>query len=126
TSLDKTGRVWDAATGRQIAVLVGHTLVVETGAFSPDGRRVVTASDDGTARIWDAQTGRQIGVLNRGSRVTNASFSRDGRLIATASDDGTISIWDAASEWPVKVLSGHTETVDTAAFSPDGHFIVSA
>ncbi|HZT03949.1 MAG TPA: protein kinase [Steroidobacteraceae bacterium] len=123
---DGTARIWDAATGRQIMLLVGHTDQLGSASYSDDGQRIITASDDGTARIWDAQTGRQIGVLNRGSRVTNASFSRDGRLIATASDDGTISIWDAASEWPVKVLSGHTETVDTAAFSPDGHFIVSA
>jgi TPR repeat protein len=107
-------------------VLVGHTDQLASASYSDDGHRIVTASDDGTARIWDADTGRQIGALKRGGRVTNATFSRDGRRIATASDDGTISIWDAATDWPIKVLSGHTELVDTAGFSPNGKLIVSA
>ena len=123
---DGTARIWDAASGRQIMILVGHTDLVASASYSADGRYIVTASDDGTARIWDAETGRQIGALDRGGRVTNASFSSDGRRIATASDDGTISIWDAATDWPVKVLSGHTALVDTVAFSPDGQLIVSA
>jgi WD40 repeat protein len=56
-SLDRTARVWDAATGRDIAVLKGHELALVSAAFSPDGTRVVTASYDKTARIWDAATG---------------------------------------------------------------------
>jgi eukaryotic-like serine/threonine-protein kinase len=123
---DGTARIWDAATGRQLVVLIGHTDQLASAAFSANGDRIVTASDDGTARIWDAETGRQVGMLVAGGRVTNAAFSPEGGRITTASDDGTISIWDAATDWPIKVLSGHTELADTAAFSPDGHFIVSA
>jgi WD40 repeat protein len=52
-SHDKTARVWDAATGRELAVLRGHPDEVISAAFSHDGSRIVTASDDGTARIWD-------------------------------------------------------------------------
>ena len=62
-SNDGTARVWDAATGRPIAVLKGHDLAVNSAAFSPDGARVVTASWDKTARIWDAATGQPIAVL---------------------------------------------------------------
>ena len=50
TSKDKTARIWDAKTGAAIATLSGHTNVVESAAFSPDGTRVVTASLDDTAR----------------------------------------------------------------------------
>lgn len=107
-------------------LLVGHTDQLASAEYSPDGRSIVTASDDGTARIWDAATGRQIGLLDGGGRVTNAAFAPLGRRIATASDDGTISIWDAVTDLPIKVLSGHRQLVDTAAFSPDGRFIVSA
>ena len=58
-SYDKTARLWDAATGKAIAVLGGHDGPVYSTVFSPDGRRVVTASHDMTARVWDAATGRQ-------------------------------------------------------------------
>jgi WD40 repeat protein len=54
-SVDKTARIWDAASAKEIAVLRGHDDTVNSAAFSPDGSRIVTASDDKTARIWDAQ-----------------------------------------------------------------------
>jgi WD40 repeat protein len=47
---DKTARVWDAATGEEVAVLRGHEGGVRSAAFGPDGKRIVTASDDNTAR----------------------------------------------------------------------------
>ena len=61
-SLDRTARVWDAATGKPIGEpLKGHEVLCERAAFSPDGKRIVTASSDKTARIWDAETGQPIG-----------------------------------------------------------------
>jgi WD40 repeat protein len=70
-------------------------IVVNSAAFSPDGRRIVTTSTDKTARIWDVATGSEIKVL-RGheSSVTSATFSPDGTRIVTASEDGTARIWD--------------------------------
>ena len=62
-SVDKTARIWDAATGKEIAVLRGHDSVVNSAAFSPDGSRIVTASADKTARIWDAASAKEIAVL---------------------------------------------------------------
>ena len=62
-SIDGTARVWDTATGREIAVLRGHEGIVTSAVYSFDGRTVVTASDDKTARIWDVATGREIAVL---------------------------------------------------------------
>ena len=54
-SSDNTARIWDAASGKEIAVLRGHEASVDSAAFSPDGSRIVTASEDNTARIWDAR-----------------------------------------------------------------------
>ena len=62
-SSDNTARIWDAATGKQIAPLEGHTGGVNSASFSADGHRIVTASSDKTARIWDAATGKQIAPL---------------------------------------------------------------
>ena len=64
-SADRTARLWDAATGAEIAVLRGHEEFVSSAAFSPDGTRIVTASWDKTARLWDAASGAEIAVLQR-------------------------------------------------------------
>jgi WD40 repeat protein len=78
-----------------MALLRGHYHWVESAAFSPDGSRIVTASDDKTARIWDAATAKEIAVLRgHDDRVVSAAFSPDGSRIVTASHDGTARIWD--------------------------------
>jgi len=129
-SWDKTARIWDAATGQQLAVLRGHEGYLSSAAFSPDGTRIVTASWDETARIWDAATGKQIVVLGgQEGLVWSAAFSPDGSRIVTASADvqhKTASIWDAATGKQIAVLRGHEDQVNSAAFSPDGTRIVTA
>jgi hypothetical protein len=78
-----------------ITVLRGHGFpAVYSAAFSPDGSRIVTASEDKTARIWDVATGKEITVLRGHDRkVNSASFSTDGSRIITASDDTTARVW---------------------------------
>jgi WD40 repeat protein len=94
-SADKTARIWDAGTAKEIAVL-RHDSVVTSAAFSPDGSRIVTASLDRTARIWDAATAKEIAVLRgHDNAVRSAAFSPDGSHIVTASTDNTARIWDA-------------------------------
>jgi WD40 repeat protein len=73
-SFDRTARLWDAETGTEIAVLIGHEGSVWSAAFSPDGRRVATASEDNTARLWDAKTGTGIAVLK--GVMTEVSHNR--------------------------------------------------
>jgi WD40 repeat protein len=122
----KTARLWDAATGKEIAVL-RHVDMVQSAAFSPDGKRIVTASNDKTARLWDAATAMEIAVL-RGHDIDvwSAAFSPDGTRIVTTSFDKTARLWDAATGKEIAVLRGHDAPVSSAAFSPDGTRIVTA
>ncbi|WP_287527856.1 WD40 repeat domain-containing protein [Okeania sp. SIO2C2] len=85
---DKTARLWDADTGKQLATL-NHQSWVTAVAFSPDGETIATANSDKTARLWDADTGKQLATLNHQSWVTAVAFSPDGETIATASSDKT-------------------------------------
>jgi WD40 repeat protein len=95
-SWDKTARIWDAASAKEIAVLRGHDDTVTSASFSPEGSRIVTASADNTARIWDTATAKEIKVLrSHDAPVHFAAFSRDGSRIVTASLDETARIWDA-------------------------------
>ena len=78
--------MWDAATGKSLATLAGHEGDVSSAQFSPDGARIVTASDDKTARVWDAATGKSLATLaGHESDVWSAQFSPDGARIVTAS-----------------------------------------
>jgi WD40 repeat protein len=77
-----------------LATLSGHPNGVRSAAWSPDGTRIVTGSEDRTARIWDAGTGRVLATLSgHGGEVDSAAWSPDGARIVTGSEDGTAIIW---------------------------------
>ena len=133
-SLDKTVKLWDAATGKEIFTLNGHSSVVYSVAFSPDGKTIASASLDNTVKLWDAATGKEISTLpseryaNNGhsSGVISVAFSPDGKTIASASRDNTVKLWDAATGKSISSLNGHSDSVNSVAFSPDGKTIASA
>jgi len=96
--------------------------------FSPNGRQVLTANDDGTARIWDVHSGRQLRTVSEptGESLNSAWFSPDGKQLVTASDDGTARIWDAATGRLLRTLRGPGLTpMYNATFSHNGQRVVT-
>ena len=107
--------------------LKGHSGPVNSAAWSPFGRYIVTAGEDDTARIWEAESGEEVRVLGGHTAAVNTAFwSPDGTLIVTASTDFSIRIWDSYTVQQLNQLQGHTSTVKSATWSPDGARIVSA
>ena len=101
---------------------------VSSAAFSPDGKRIVTASEDKTARLWDAATGKPIGEPLKGHEkaVSSAAFSPDGKRIVTASMDKTARVWDVETGKPIgEPLRGHADALVSAAFSPGGKRVLT-
>jgi len=92
-------------------------------AFSPDGR-LLTGCADGTVRLWNADTPAITLRVGRGA-LRSLTFSPDGSILAI-SGDSAVHLFDWASRTPIAVLTGHTSTVWTAAFSPDGRSLASA
>ena len=96
---DRTVRIWDAATGRVLQVLRGHSDLVEDVAFSPDGGELASASYDKTVRVWDLATGEHRVLRGHAGAVDHVVWS-DGAHLVTGSRDGTLRLWDAPSVRP--------------------------
>lgn len=133
-----TVRLWDAKTGRELLELDPtrpgfHFWQVSFHAvsFSPDSKRLLTASEDKTARVWDIETGIEVTVCKgHDGPVKAACFSQDGLRIVTVSEDNTARVWDAVTGDEIAVLKTHTDankgvSFETASFSQDGRRILT-
>ncbi|KAJ7510809.1 WD40 repeat-like protein, partial [Mycena galericulata] len=106
----------------------GHTDSVGSVAFSPDGRWIVSGSNDKTVCIWDSETGAALGQPFTGhtNSVLSVAFSSDGKQIVSGSRDRTVRIWDSQTGATLgQPLMGHTDSILSVAFSPDGKQIAS-
>ena len=118
--------LWESESVR---ILEGHTSAVMDVVFSPDGKKLASASTDHTLRLWDVESAQPIGDALKGhtSWVTRVVFSPDGKKLASASWDDTLRLWDVGNGQPIgRALHGHTFWVDHVVFSPDGNKLASA
>jgi WD40 repeat protein len=110
-----------------LLTLNGHTDGVHSVCFSPDGKRLVSASVDKTVKVWDALTGQEVlNLKGHTEPVLSVCFSPNGKRLASASWDNTVKVWDAATGQEVLSLQGHTGWVTSVCFSRDGTRLASA
>jgi WD40 repeat protein/tRNA A-37 threonylcarbamoyl transferase component Bud32 len=127
-SVDRTVKLWDVTTGKEVRSLAGHTARVNTVAFIPDGKGLASAGADNKVILWDTTTGRELLSLEgHRASVTGVAFSPDGRQLVSGSEDKTVRVWDANSGRLALVFKGrHRGPVRAVAFSPDGKSVASA
>jgi hypothetical protein len=87
-------KLLDTTTEQELRTLSGHTANVFEVAFSPDGKRLATASDDGSIRIWNVTNGESQVTFTPGAAAYHMTFSADARTITTTEADGRIKVWD--------------------------------
>ncbi len=119
-------KLWDADKGTEVRTLKGHAGWVKRVAYSPDGKRIVSGSQDTTLKLWDADKGTEVRTLKgHTAPVSSVAFSPDGKRIVSGSKDNTVKVWDADKGQLTRSFDGHTGGVTSVAFSPDGKRIVS-
>ena len=112
----------------ELMELQGHSGLVYSVAFSPDGSKIVSGSEDKTIRVWDVSTGIEVLPPLRGhdGTILSVAWSPDGSKIISGSADKIIRIWDASTGTEtLPLLRGHDGMVQCVAFSPDGSKIIS-
>ncbi len=104
----------------------GHSSIVKSVAFSPDGRTALSGSNDNTLKLWDVATGQELRTFTGHSgEVKSLAFSPDGRSVLSGSGDTTVKLWDLASGQEIRTFQGHSGAVRSVTFFPDGRKILS-
>ena len=131
-------RLWDVDTGKRKKVLKAYTGGLYKTAFSPDGKRLVSQNWNGTFQLWDVATGKQkkTGIISGAETIHNdlTKLSPDFQTVATVLPKLKgiprpyiqIGLWDVATGEQEHTLIGHTDSILSISFSPDGSRLASS
>jgi WD40 repeat protein len=130
---DNTILVWEWKKQKEVAKFAGHTEVVRSVSFSPDGKYIVSGSEDKTIRVWNWKKKIKIAAFKvlkiHTHMVRSICFSSNGKYIVVGLGDETVEtvrVWDWKEKQEITKIEGYTSEVKSACFSPDGKYIVSS
>jgi len=125
-SKDKTIKLWDTNSYKELATLTGHSADVSVVRFSRDDTILASGSLDGTVKLWDTTSRKELATLPHSDSVRGLAFSPNGQILATCGDNEIIKLWEISSRKELATLSGHTGSVSWVAFSPDSRTLASS
>lgn len=134
-SRDRTIKIWDAQSGKELKTLEKNPTNVRNATFTPDGKLVVSTTGEwnkkkkaweGEIKFWDPETGKAIRSLTGHSdQIRAMAFNSDGSKLVTAGEDGTAVLWDVKEGKAIKTFSGHKEKILDVAITQDGSKIAT-
>jgi mono/diheme cytochrome c family protein len=123
---DRTIRLWDVATGRELVILQSEVGEVYAVAFSTDGAFLLSAGGDRLVRLWDLRTRRLVRTFKGHTDVVRCvAFSPDGKQAVSGGDDRTLRVWTVADGREKTALAGHAQAVVSVAWSGNGRYLLS-
>ena len=117
-----TIKLWNLKNGN-VRTLKGHTDVINSIAFSPNGRLLASVSHDRTIKLWNIHNQQNISTLREGTQFVTVAFSPDGKLLATGGWMH-VKLWDVGRRKEIATFL-HDQLIQTVTFSPDGQLLVA-
>ncbi|KAJ3275038.1 Dynein assembly factor with WDR repeat domains 1 [Terramyces sp. JEL0728] len=126
-SYDRTAKLWDTGSGKEILSLNGHQNVVYALAFNnPFSDKIATGSFDKTVKLWEAETGKCVYTYSgHTGEVVSVNFNPQSSIILSASMDSNAILWDVRAGHEIRKLFGHTGEVISGVFSNDGGLVAT-
>ena len=123
---DESRKLWDLASGKELRIFTGHPDGVTSVAIAPDGRSVLSGSQDKTLKLWDLASGKELRTFTGHSGlVSSVAISSDGRTALSGSGDKTLKLWDLANGKELHTFTGHSGGVHSVAIAPDDQTALS-
>jgi WD40 repeat protein len=123
---DRSVRLWDVETGKELLKLDGHSQPVSYVQFLPGGRSAISVSAEGEARVWDIEQGREARRICRRCSGQGVALSPDGKFFVTGSyPENSARLWAVETGREIRELAGNRAQIRGAAFSPDGKLVLT-
>ena len=111
--------IWDVTTGKSIQTFRGHSDVVRSIAYSPNGNSIASGSEDATVKLWDVNTGNCTKTFYHDFEIYCITYSSNGNQVASTGQENVVRIWDIDTGICTNTLNGHIDTIFRFAYSPN-------